>query len=192
MALVTSANFKTRASISTTTLDSVIALLIPEAETLVATYLDRDIEDGGSDITEYYDGSGDDLMMLRSWPITSVTSVSYLSGVSAGAATYTAYGTGEYYWDATSGRLIRYAGEDFAFPDSAEVSSGWPHGQKNIKVVYRAGWTSSTVPGDVASCIYDLIALLLHARDGTREAPTQEELQAFMDDRIAKYRRQPL
>jgi hypothetical protein len=192
MALITSANYKTRAQIAVTTLDSVIALLIPEAESLVATYLDRDIEDGGSDITEYYDGSGTAVLMLRSWPITSVTSVSYLSSVTAGVAAYTAYGTGDYYFDATTGRLFRYAGEDFAFPESDQVSSGWPIGEKNIKVVYRAGWTSSTVPGDMASCLYDLVSVLLHARNGTRAEPVEQEVQEIMDARIAKYRRQLL
>lgn len=192
MALVTSANFKTRAGIGGTGLDSVIALLIPEAETQIATYLDRDIEDGGSDITEYYDGTGTDFLFLRSWPVTSITSVSYLSSVTSGVAGYTAYSDGDYYYDSTSGRLFRYAGEDFAFPESVPYSSGWPIGNRNIKVVYRAGWTSSTVPGDVAACIYDLIAILLHARDGTRTQPTEQDIQAFLDDRIAKYRRQML
>lgn len=189
MALVTSANYKTRAGITGSTYDSQIAALIPEAESIVARFLDRVLEDSGSDITEYYNGTGTGVLLLNAYPVTSITSVSYLSSVSAGAASYTAYGTDEYYHDADTGALFRYSGIDYSFVDSPAWDLVWPIGPKNIKVVYQGGWTSATVPSDVESCIYDLIGLLFHTRNGTREAATEEDLRAFLSDRIEHRRR---
>lgn len=189
MALVTAANYKTRAGIAGTTYDGIIALLIPEAEAKVASFCDRIIEDVGSDLTEYYDGTGTNTLTLKAYPITAWTSISYLSSVASSVASYTAYATDEYYYVADTGKVIRYSGIDYAFLDSPNEDIVWPCGPANIKVVYRGGYTTSTVPGDMKEAIYDLIGMLFHARNGTREEPTLDEVTAFLNDRIPHYRR---
>ena len=192
MALVTRANYKTRAGIAVTTFDSVIDLLIAEAEQKIANYCDRVLEDAGSDITEYYDGTGSEVLYLNAYPVASVTSVSYLSSVSSGVPSYTVYAGTDYYFNPNTGELIRYASEDYAFGDSDTPFACWPSGHKNLKVVYQGGYTSSTVPGDLSSTIYDLIAMLLAARNGTLEQPTEQDIKAFLDERIPHYRRMRL
>lgn len=190
MALTTAANYKTWAKISVATYDTELALLVTQAEKLVAEVLDRRLEDSGAAAIEYYDGRGDDMLYLKAWPVTSITSVSYLSSVSSGVAAYTAYDGSEYY-ATDDGRLIRANVLDYAFPDSnAEAySTNWPCGRDNIKVIYRGGYTSSTVPADLALCIYEVVATLQHGRDGTRDVPQQDELRAFILDRVGHYRR---
>lgn len=192
MALTTAAGYKTRNGITVSTYDSALAVVLTDAEQAVASWCKRTLETTGSDVTEYYDGTGTDTILLNMYPITSVTSVSYMSGVTSGAADYTAYGTGEYYTEAATGKLIFFTSLDWAFPDGFTSTSGWPIGTANIKVVYKAGYTSSTVPADLAGAIYDLMGLLMQARDGTREDVTEQDIDAFLRDRIPSYRRQTL
>jgi len=188
MALTTVAGYKTREGISIASKDAEIGVVLAEAELLTARYCDRTLEDSGSSITEYANGNGDSVLYVEAYPISSVTSVSYLSSVTSGVAGYTAYGTGEYYSDASTGSLIRFGSIDISF-DGSISPPVWPTGEKNIKIVYQGGYTSGTVPADLSDAIYDLMSIILHGRDGTREAATTEDVRAFLDERIPHYRR---
>lgn len=192
MALTTTAGYKTRNGITVSTYDSALAVVLTDAEAAVSNWCKRTLESTGSDVTEYYDGTGTDTILLNMYPIVTVTSVSYMSGVTSGAADYTAYGTGEYYTEAATGKLIFFTSLDWAFPESNSTPSSWPVGTANIKVVYKAGYTSATVPADLAGTIYDLMGLFMQARDGTRENVTEQDIDAFLRDRIPTYRRQTL
>lgn len=193
MALTTVANFKTWAAITTSDYDTELAPILVEAELFVAQALARAdggasrLETAGTDITDYYDGTGLCELYLRAYPIVSVTSVSYLSSVASGSASYTAFDTGTYYKDDKTGRLIRSGFIDFGFGTDEAV---WPEGPANIKVIYQGGYTSSTVPGDILLAIYRVMALLLAARRGTKEAPTEEELVAAVMETAGHHRRQ--
>ena len=190
--LTTVANYKAWAGIGATvsTYDDALASIIPQAEAMVAGVLDRKLETKGSDITEYYDGRNDAVLWLNAYPVVSITSVSYLSGVTAGVATFTAYGTTEYYYVADLGKLVRYNGFDYAFAESTQENLCWPEGHGNVKVVYQGGYTSSNVPYDLVQCIYEVTSAILHSRDGTRETPTQEALRGLIVDRVGDMGRQ--
>ena len=75
MSLTTAAQYKTWAKIGVATYDTELALMVTQAEKLVAEVLDRRLEDSGTAVTEYYDGRGDDVLYLKAWPVTSITSV---------------------------------------------------------------------------------------------------------------------
>ena len=192
MALITVAGYKDRAGITVTTYDVALAVIVSEVEALVAKFCNRRLESTGADLTEKYNGRGNDTLHLEGYPIVSITSVSYLSGVTSGAATFTAYGSGEYYTVADTGELVRYNAIDYAFPESREVDLNWPIGTGNVQVVYQGGYTAFTVPADLSSAMYDLVGILQHGRDGTREAVTDDEVQAFLIERVSEYRRQGL
>ena len=195
MALTTVANYKTWAGIGVTEYDSALAVILPQVELLVAQALNRAdggtsrLEATGSDITEYYDGNGLKELYLRAYPIISVTSVSYLSSVSAGAASYVAFDSGTYYQDATSGRMVRsgYVDFGFAFDDSI-----WPEGSANIKVVYQGGYTWNTLPDDIDTCIYEVTSIMLHNRSGNRTEASVSELRDLILARIGHHRRKGL
>lgn len=189
MALTTSSGFKTWAGKSDSVQDTAIAAILTEAEALVANVLDRRLETAGSDVTEYYDGTGDDTIFLRGWPLVSLTSVSYLSSVSAGVAAFTAYDSDGYYTIAADGRLVKYTGIDTGFGDPQDTEPFWAEGAGNIKVVYQGGYTSSTIPADLVECIYEVISMILHGRDGTRTAPTEQALRDLIIARAGHYRR---
>jgi hypothetical protein len=194
VSLTTATNYKTWTGQSATTpSDTQITLALGQAETLVAQVLNR--ADGGlsrletttgTDITEYYDGAGLKTLYLRAYPIVSIASVSYLSSVASGAASYTAFDTGTYYTHATTGRLIRSGYVDFGF-DADETS--WPDGEANIQVVYQGGYTSGTLPEDLKECIYEVASMILHNRPGTREEQVTDELRALILERVGHHQR---
>lgn len=186
--LATSANYKIWAGIGVATYDALIDVLVPEAELLIAKALDRRLDDAGADVTEYYDGTGTETIQLRAWPVSTITSVSYLSSVSAGTPAYTAFAAGTWYFDAGSGLLTRYVSSVGWPEDECPV---WALGTRNIKVVYRAGWTENTAPADLLECIYEVVSIIKRGRDGTRAEPAAAaELRAMVLDRVGHYRRQ--
>jgi len=73
MALTTKTNVKILIGVSDTSLDEVIDLLIPQADAIVKSYLQRDIEQ--VTYTEYYSGTGDQRLVLNQGPVQSITAV---------------------------------------------------------------------------------------------------------------------
>lgn len=168
MALTTQAGYRAAMNVNASTpSDAEITVALGQAESFVAEVLDRRIETAGSDATDILDGSGFETIQLRAWPLVSVTSVSYLSSVAAGAGSYTAFDTGSYMDDATGGRLIRTGFVDYGFENTGDAT--WPEGNQNIKVVSQGGYTSSTVPDVWERCIYELAASFMQTRDGNTE-----------------------
>lgn len=177
MALTTAANVKTLLGVSDTSLDSVLALLIPQADEMIKGYLGREIEQ--ATYTEYYGGTGDQVLVLNQTPVQSITSVHedrdgfYGDGTDAFSAS-TALTEGEDFVlrkdDATatevskSGILYRI-GKGWPRPritNRGQLSNSPGNGMGNIKVVYVAGW--ATVPADIAFAANKLVTSMLQAR----------------------------
>jgi len=73
MSLTTKPTIKTLLGVSDTSLDAVIDVLIPQADAIIKGYLGREIEQ--ATYTEYYSGSGDQVIVLNQTPVQSITSV---------------------------------------------------------------------------------------------------------------------
>lgn len=177
MSLTTKVALKTLLGISDSSLDDVIDMLILQADSMIKGYLHREIEE--TVYTEYYSGSGDQVLQLNQTPVQSITSVHEdRNGY---------YGEGE---DAfpTSSALV--AGTDFVLrkddATNTEVSRNgilyrigkvWPRpysrlrgqlvsapglGIGNIKVVYVAGWAA--VPSDITFAANKLVTSMLQSR----------------------------
>ena len=177
MSLTTKATIKTLIGVSDTSLDAVIDLLIPQAEAIIKGYLKREIEE--ATYTEYYSGSGDQIIVLNQTPVQSIPSVNEDSGGYYGdgtdvfpASSLLVEGT-DYVLrkdDATntevskSGILYRI-GKAWPRPYSrlrGQLASAPGLGLGNIKVVYVAGW--ATVPADITFAANKLVTSMLASR----------------------------
>jgi len=186
MALTTAATIKTLMGVSDTSLDDVLAVLIPQADEMIKGYLQREIEQ--ATYTEYYSGSGNQVIVLNQTPVQSITSVSEDSDGYFGdgtdafpAASLLVEGT-DYVLrkdDATatevskSGILYRI-GKAWPRPYSrlrGQLASAPGLGLGNIKVVYVAGW--ATVPADIQFAANKLVTSMLQSR--SLQGPLESE-----------------
>lgn len=186
MALTTAATIKTLLGISDTSLDAVLAVLIPQADAIIKGYLGREIEQ--TTYTEYYSGSGNQVIVLNQTPVQSITSVNedrdgyFGDGTDAfPSATLLTEGT-DYVLrkdDATatevskSGILYR-VGKAWPRPyvnRRGQLASAPGLGLGNIKVVYLAGW--ATVPSDIQFAANKLVMSMLQSR--SLQGPLESE-----------------
>lgn len=186
MALTTAATIKTILGVSDTSLDAVLAVLIPQADEMIKGYLGREIEQ--ATYTEYYSGTGSQALILNQTPVQSITSVNEDSGGYFGdgtdafpVASLLVEGT-DYVLrkdDATntevskSGILYRI-GKAWPRPYSrlrGQLASAPGLGLGNIKVVYVAGW--ATVPADIQFAANKLVTSMLQSR--SLQGPLESE-----------------
>lgn len=106
---------------------------------------------------EEYDGDGTDTLMLRHFPVTSVSSLS-VDDAAVGTSQYKVY----------SGGFIRLVhSKDSPILDAMNFPGAtFPFGQKNVKVTYIVGQTA--IPAHVRFCAVQMIAqiALVHERMG--------------------------
>jgi hypothetical protein len=148
MALFTSSEFKDHEGITSTAHDTFIGQLATRVSIMVARYCNRLAPNGvsalealGSDLTEYYDGTGEkDLQVVR-YPLISVTSVHSDHARAFGAATLVA--AADYYMDKRNGRIVLMPNANTAFATQGIFVKG----SANVKVVYQGGF--ATVPEDL-------------------------------------------
>ncbi len=178
MSLTTKAVLKTLLGISDASMDEVIDLLILQADAIIKGYLGREIEQ--ATYTEYYSGSGDQVIILNQTPVRSITSVNedrdgyYGDGTDAfPASTLLVEGT-DYVLrknDATatevskSGILYRI-GKVWPRPYSrlsGQLVNSPGLGMGNIKVVYTAGWEA--VPADIQFAANKLVTSMLQSKE---------------------------
>jgi hypothetical protein len=154
--------------------------LILDVDAAIERYTGRNFTSASR--TEKYDGDGTPFLQLRSWPVTTLTSVSVLDD--SGSAT--AYSTNEYRVDLNTGRLVlntpvqsfgggrSFDGWDYGavFPSPAYTRgwvTGFPQGFQNVQVVYTAGYAS--IPDDLARVATEMVVeLYLNRRTNPRAA----------------------
>lgn len=175
MAVITAAEYKTWAGVSGTALDSWLTQTIPEAQAFAETWCDRGFDTATR--TEYYDGHGTPDIQLRSTPVTTLTSVSYISGVASGAASFTAFDSSSYFVDQDSGVLQRASAFD-AFETTFDRYDRpiWPEGIRNIKVVYVGGYGAiggPAMPSGLKLATYRLVDYLRNERGRSGEMQSE-------------------
>lgn len=134
--LVSTTDLKAYLKVTTSTYDTILASIKASVEAWVKTYC-RDPFLVVSR-TEYYDGNATTTLRVRHYPITEVTEVNIDSARSFAAATeYTDYVIAS---DLNNNQgVIELFGQLY------------PAGQKNVKVIYKAG--HSTIPADLAHAV---------------------------------------
>lgn len=162
MPILSTADFKTLRGISATTWDAQLNVIIPHAQSLVENYCGRAF-DSATYTSEKYDGSGSEILILRQFPVTTLTSVS-ISGVAVASTSYTL--------DAANG-IVKFEpsgrGRVVVDPDWLTVQTTdyigpfpcWPEGHQNISVTYTAGYTSGTMPGGLKLAFAEFVDMAL-------------------------------
>lgn len=133
--------------------------------------------------TEYYDGTGRELLILKRRPVTAVLGVWVDSngwyGQAAGAfATSTAWTVGEDFASPSLAESEENGGMLIAIPQACGFEAGtipryWPEGRGNIKVTYTAGYV--TIPDDLALAVHQLAATVRKGAEHGTSGPIGSE-----------------
>ena len=152
--LVTLQQYKDFAGLQGVQTDARINVIIDQVSQLVKTYCGTTIIDyAGSDKTEYFNIADDyvDRIILSESPLISVSSVQERDDQASAYVTLItensdSSGKYEYVIDTDSDSIIR---------TNSTGTKYWSKGIKSVKVIYRAGYTST--PEDLKLAVFDLI-----------------------------------
>lgn len=139
MALTSLANVKEFLRITDTNDDTFLTNLISRVEKEVKEYCQRDFE--AADYMEYYDGDGTDTLLVDNYPINSVSEL--YDDPDREFGTDTLIDSSDYIIYSEEGKIVL---------DGSTFSKG----NKNIKIVYNAGYT--TIPADLEQAVIKLVA----------------------------------
>ena len=134
---------KSYLGITDTSSDSLFDSLCAGISKFITDYVDRNIERGTT--TEYFDGR--DTVVLKNYPILSVTSIKHNVGTQAEPQWYTI--------DPINYVVYKSEGK-------IAIGGGVVRGYQNLEVVYEAGY--STVPEDVEMVATQLVAKMFETR----------------------------
>ena len=166
--LCTRADYKAYKKIEHAKDDSQIDVLVTSISELVKTYCGSTLIDYyGSDKTETFDifDTGTAEVFLTESPLVSVSSVQERDSITDSYTTLTA--NTDYYVDTEHDRIFRI--------DGAISAKAWPIGFASVKIVYRAGYSST--PHDLRLAIYDLITYYLKEEYKGRKSMAGATLQ---------------
>lgn len=143
MALATLVQVKEYLQISGSTHDANLTALVARAERAVKSFTRRELEAPGSDVTEDHDGKLDDTVFLNEFPIVSVTSIHDDSERAFGSET-----------------LIDPSDYAIASEEGyVELISGvFSQGVQNVRVKYKGGYVSGSIPEDLTMAVVYLAA----------------------------------
>lgn len=140
--LTTTANLKTLLGISSTSQDSLLALIKASVEQFAKTYTGRDLL--VTAYTEYYDGDDGAILRVNQHPIVSVTSIHTDPARDFEAASLV-----------PSDDIIGDA-RSYALGFIELLTYRFLRGMKSVKVVYSAGY--ATVPADLSQAVMLIVA----------------------------------
>jgi len=167
MALVTNTQIKDYINIAsgTTTWDTLLTTLAARAQRIVDRHCNRTLEEAS--YTEDISGLGMPYIIVANTPVTALTSVSSLARETDGTETATALDVGTYRYNSETGEITLLNSQSAWGEDYGPVRVMAPRfspGFRNYRVVYTAGYTSGTVPTDIAQAIIDIAAELFKMR----------------------------
>lgn len=175
--LTTVAALKTHLGITGSTEDTLLGQILDGIDWAVARFTGRAHKPGSHPFssiehTEYYDGNGQQFLILKRRPATAIDSVHvdasgyYGHGASAfAAATELTLGT---HFAPTSLEESEQNGSQLL-----RIGTHWPRGMGNIKVVYTAGYT--TMPADIVLAVHQIAAAVRHAASEGLGGPIKSE-----------------
>ena len=103
-----------------------------------------------TEVTEYYSGNGDELLILNRRPVNSVSNIEYVLGTEVTGV----IGGGSFEVITTEGILKA----KYGFADGAYLAKLWPKGKANIKVTYKYG---GSIANDVAHAIKMITCIVM-------------------------------
>lgn len=122
-------------SIDKTNQDGLLNRLITACSGFVLGYMQRDNGVEWQEITDVYDGNGNNSMLLRQFPVTDVVSISLGNG-----QTVTAQATGN---PPSNGYMLESMASTTTQQRLTLVGYVFPRGRSNISITYHAGYLVS-------------------------------------------------
>ncbi len=142
VALVSLAEAKEYLKVTNSNDDVILSHLINAVSAWVAGYLKRNLV--ATSYVEYYSGDGSFEMMLRNYPINSISAIN-IDALRVFASDNAV--------DVTANVIIKKGqGLIRAF----NLLYGWTSGESNIKISYNAGYTAATDGGATGTMPYDI------------------------------------
>lgn len=143
IALVALADVKDYLKVTDTSQDTILTYFINEVSRFINTYCGRQLVQ--KSYTEYYDGDGTDELLLKHYPIITLTSVYDDSLRTWAAATQVP------------------AADILTYKDEGRIrvwnnTGSFSKGKANIRVIYDAGYAAASVPYDLQLAAKRLIA----------------------------------
>jgi len=135
--------------------DALLTGLITAASRLICNYTGRS-DFNPTTITDLYYGAGKSWMLLRQWPVLSISSISFLDGCPA--PTQAATGT-----PLNNGWLLEPPLPSGGHQRLSLFGYRFPRGRSNVEVVYQAGYAS--IPEDVAQACIELVGEAYSRKD---------------------------
>jgi hypothetical protein len=167
MAIITTAEYKTYAGLTDTSLDSFLAVAIPAAQSAIETLCGR--PSGGFESatwTETWSGDENPCYSVQCFPITAITSVSSIDSY----GTLTALDSTKYVIDPDSRAICRAGSkigrygmdtsgnfENYFQPNYIGFQPQFLNGIKNYSVTYTGGYTSGNMPAALKWAQYRLV-----------------------------------
>jgi len=143
IALVTLTQAKNWLQITATSENTIIARIINRCSQYAARYCGRNLI--SQDYTEYYDGNGTPTLIVRNYPIVSVTSVNIDSTRSWSSSSLV---------DLSSNALI----DKTAGIVRLWNSGGYFYkGKANVRIIYNAGYATGSVPHDLQDAVLYMV-----------------------------------
>jgi hypothetical protein len=163
------------------TQDSIVEFFVNASSDLMESEMDRKIK--SQSLTEYYDGKINNILMLKEYPIVSISSVKFDA-------------SGQF-----SGSETTVPSTDYGITDdnnSLYYRGYFPAGYKNIQVIYTAGY--ATVPMDLQNACLWAVMYYYQMREnkdigrtskgkGDESISILQELPQEVKNAIARHRR---
>jgi uncharacterized phiE125 gp8 family phage protein len=175
IALITLADAKAFLKVTASTDDTIIADLVNEVSSWVANFIGRPLI--LATYIEYYDGQGTPELILRRFPVVSITNLNRDDARLWASATDIDV-TNNALVDLASG-IIRLWHNETAFY----------RGHGNIRVTYTAGWTLAQVPYAIQLAVRKLVSFMYHESYVNQRVGVASESQ---DARVITYLNEPI
>ena len=160
--------------------EAVLTILVESVWDSIEGYCGRKF-DGSADITEVYEGSGSRKLLLKQYPVISITTVTRTKEDAADTEVVVA--STEYKIDLPGGMLVMH-------PVNYSDSSIWVVGDLNYSIVYKAGYTAATLPGAIKLAWEIWVSILFaKAKDnifGVSSSTFNEQTLTFDNEKIPK------
>lgn len=155
-------------SLEDTTDDDILFELQKSAEDKAQTFCGIQFEQ--QEFTEYHSGDGTDVVLLKNYPVASITEL-----YNSPDRTFTAIDL----LDSDEYTIYEELG-------MIELVERWfCHGSKTIKVVYTAGYTEDTMPDDLKTAIASLVAADYLEKKGSINAIVEADA-VYRPDKLRK------
>jgi hypothetical protein len=177
MAIITTAEYKTYAGITSNTDDTFIGLAISAAQSMAESYTGRTFDAGN--FVDIIDGNvAQANAQVKSWPINTLTSVEYRSGtqwITFQSDIYTFEPeTGLIWirspvWGRVSGTEAGWLGDGDGWSGpqygiGTGPSPRIPEGQYNLRVTYNGGYAFANMPAELKWAMYQMVDVLFTNR----------------------------